>query len=281
MADTSLTSASLWLLSCAEEHFRKVHYQVVKRDGSRFAKSLRWQPEMWYPHNKQFTLLEPSESGVIPKIFEMRYADVLQSKETISVVSVVPREEVLANKNQYDVKRAKRLGFGVLAVDEDGLCDWFSKPVPLVQVIPEAEFSNYVKEYTPKMKRAAKAAYDEYNDSPDTGVTRITELVEGMINKAAKDALKLGIISKKEEKDSLANKVDHLQKANGLEPAKAALMGAASFIKKFRNPSHHYPTSQKAVFQRYKDCRYGMIQGLQLLGDLREGLQKTKCSGTL
>ena len=119
----------------------------------------------------------------------------------------------------------------------------------------------------------------DYRDSPVNGVKALSELLEGMIKKAGQDAVNKGKISSAASQAPAATLLDDLHRE--FPSARAAIGGARKYLNECRNPVHHWPTSKKASYLKYADCRHHFLEGLRTLQTFRKSMKNAGLSGIL
>ena len=110
----------------------------------------------------------------------------------------------------------------------------------------------------------------------------LSEIVEGMVLKAGKDAIRKKLLTSGQVKPGkTANTLDELSKLEELKQAVAAIGGVRSYVKDYRNQNHHFPKNKKLAYKRFKDCRHGFIQGLKTIQSFRTAMKSAGLSGII
>ena len=61
-----------------------------------------------------------------------------------------------------DMKRLQDHGFGLVTVDPNGLAHRIFSPIPLIQVIPQANFKQEIHGLPRKIRQRVSEAFDDY-----------------------------------------------------------------------------------------------------------------------
>jgi len=241
-------------------------------------KNLGWVPTLNCQVNNNLMLIEVSEK-VYPGIFRMRRAEMAEIEKPIAVYCVCPEEAYLAD--QKEANDLSRHGFGLFTVNSEGEVVKKFAAIPIAQHIPEADYNADVKGLPAKVKREVKSCFETYRGNSPAGVSSVSELVEGMVMKAARDAAKKGWITKADTKKPLAEILLKLKTVPQFKSAEIKLSGAGAFVSRYRNTAHHFPKSQRHAHRKYRDCRHGFLEGVRILQDLQSAFKSAGLAGSL
>lgn len=245
-------------------------------------RDLQWTPALWFTIHEQITVfVEPSESSVYPRIFELKRQDVVDFRRPITVYAVCPREILGPSGHQSEVKRLERDGFGLISVDSGGTAKREVPAIPLIQIIPKPEIDRELRGLPQKMRQRISEAFEDYCNKPVNGVRSLSEVVEGLVVQAGKDAVKQQYIQKADIGHGVAKTLDALFDSQQLKNARAQIGGVRSYINAYRNVSHHWPKNAKEGYQKYSDCRHGFLDGIKQIHRFRPALKKVGLSGNL
>ncbi|MYD86065.1 MAG: hypothetical protein F4Y14_07710 [Acidobacteria bacterium] len=241
---------------------------------------LEWAPALRFSLRGRINVfVEPSDDGPFPRVLAMRYADVSNYPEPIAVYSVCHAKAIASPKGQRDLNRLKQLGFGLVTVDPSGKPTVLFAGVPLVQVISEDEFKHQISGLPRGIRQRARECFDDYRSKPLNGVKSLSELLEGMIRKAGRDAVARLVITTGESKAPLAQLLDRLHEH--FTSARAAIGGARKYIKECRNPAHHWSPTKKGEYRKYRHCRHHFLEGLQTIQSFRQAMKNSGLSGNV
>ncbi|RPF72149.1 hypothetical protein [Aurantiacibacter spongiae] len=273
-----ITTATDFLTDAIKSYLQTNYANPPIKVGTEIDKNLRWVPTLNCAVNKHLMLIEVSEK-VYPAIFRMRHADMAEVQKPIAVYCVCPEEAYL--NDQKDANDLIRHGFGLFTVNAEGEVVKKSAAIPIVQHITDSDYNADVKGLTPKVRREVQSSFEVYKGDSPAGVASITELVEGMVMKAAKEAVRKGWMTKKDANSTLANVIIKMRSLAQFGKAEIKLSGAGAFVSRIRNAAHHYPKSQKQAHQKYRDCRHSFLDGIRVLKDLQEGFKAVGLTGSL
>ena len=241
---------------------------------------LEWVPALRFTlYSRLNVFVEPSDDGPYPRVLAMRYTDIIAYQKLITVYSVCHAKAIASPKGQRDVNRLKQLGCGLVTVDPSDRPTVLFPGVPLVQVIPEDEFKQQIKGLPRGIRQRARECFVDYSNKPSNGVKSLSELVEGMIQKAGQDAASKSVIPRSASTAPPANLLDSLH--TPLVSARAAIGGARNFIKECRNPAHHWASTRKASHKKYVSCRHYFLEGLRTIQSFRQAMKNNGLSGNI
>ena len=135
--------------------------------------------------------------------------------------------------------------FGLITVDGEGEVKRLFPAMPLVQVIPEAEYKELIRGLPKRIRQRISEAFEDYKNNPVKGTQTITELAEGMVMQASSDAVKKGLVSNAAVKGSVATQLDALAAVKALTSARAAVGGVREYMSVERNLNHHWQKARR------------------------------------
>ena len=279
---SELTPGMVALRDRAREFFATTYESPKMYVEEELSKRLAWRPALRFSIRQYINVfVEPSEVGPYPRILDLKYAEVLNYPEPIAVYAVCPHEAIASTEQRREMGRLQSHGFGLVTVDEEGEVRRLFPAMPLVQVIPEAEYRELLRGLPKKIRQRISEAFEDYKNNPVKGAQTITELTEGMVIQACADAVKKGIVSNGAVSGTVARKLDALAAAQGLFDARAAVGGIREYMSVDRNLNHHWPRSKKKAYQKYVNCRYTFVEGIKKIARFREAMKNAQLSGNL
>lgn len=273
-----ITSADEFLLEAVKAFLTRAYGSMPFKINSEIDSQLGWVPSLNCTTSSHVMAIEASEK-VYPLIFRLRRAEMAEVETPIAVYCVCPEEAYLSN--QRDAADLEKHGFGLFTVNSEGVATKKFAAIPIVQHITDSEYDSDVRRLPSKVKRMAKDSFDIYRGNSAAGVASISEVVEGLIMKAAKEACKRKWMSKSQSTGALAGVLVNMKGVSQFRNAEAALSGAQTFVSNYRNSSHHFPKNKKAAHRKYRDCRHGFLDGLRHLQTLSDTFKQVGLSGSL
>ena len=273
-----ITSANDFLRDAAKNYLNESYDKPPIKENEDIDSELGWVPTLNCPINNHIIVIEASEK-VYPLIFRMRRAEMAQVQIPMAVYCVCPEEAYL--QNQKDAQDLEKHGFGLFTVNDKGQAIKKFSAIPIAQHITENDYNADVKRLPPKIKRMAKESFEVYRGNSPSGVASLSEIVEGMIIKAAKESAKKSWMSNADASGSLASILIKMKDVATLKNANAALSSAQAFVSRYRNASHHFPPNKKKAHIKYRDCRHGFLDGLRHLQSLHDAIKAAGLSGSL
>lgn len=282
MTEISLTSGGEFLRDSAKQLFQNIYGNPKMRINEQLHRDLEWTPALRFVvHEHINVFVEPSESSLYPRIFELKSEEVRQFPQPISVYAVCPEDLLDQSGQRAHIKRLEANGFGLVTVDSEGLGNRLVAAVPLVQIISVAEVKQQLQGLSPKLKRRVSEAFEDYRAKPANGVRSLTEVVEGLIEQCRKEVLSAQILSSSQLGTSSANVLDALYNLGRFQNIRAQIGGVRSYISEYRNLSHHWPRSKGASYKKYSDCRHAFLDGLKQIERFRYAMKQVGFSGNL
>ncbi|MFT3976582.1 MAG: hypothetical protein QM688_05635 [Sphingomonas bacterium] len=273
-----ITSANAFLRDAVKSYLITTYDHPPIKLDEEIDPNLGWRPSLNSPINNHLMVIEASEK-VYPLIFRMRRAEMAEVQSPIAVYCVCPEEAYL--QNQKDAQDLEKHGFGLFTVNGEGQAIKKFAAIPIAQHITENDYAADVKRLPPKIRRMAKASFETYRGNSPAGVASLSEIVEGVILKAAKEAAKKGWMSTSEASSGLAAVVDKMKAKPQFNGANAALSSAQAFISRYRNASHHFPKNSKQAHLKYRDCRHGFLDGLRHIQALHDAMKAAGLTGSV
>jgi len=273
-----ISSATDFLRDAAKSYLNAHYDNPPMKQDEEVHSELGWRPTLHCSINNHVMVIEASEK-VYPGIFRMRRADMAEVQVPMAVYCVCPEEAYL--QDQREAQNLEKHGFGLFTVNSAGQATKKFAAIPIAQHITENDYNEDVKRLPATVKRMAKASFETYKGNSPSGVASLSEVVEGMVMKAAKDAWKKGWMTKAEATGALANVLLKMKAVSAFNNADAALSSAQAFVSRYRNASHHFPKNRKQAHVKYRDCRHGFLEGLRILQSMHDAMRATGLTGTL
>ena len=279
MPSGGLSSGDAFLTRAARKYFNELFQNPTVSSGE-VDPALNWTPSFHFKvHDHLAILVEVSESPY-PLILNIRRTDIIKVQMPIAVYCACPEEAYLAQ--QSDAKRLMNDGYGLLTVAADGSAQRRSGCIPLLQQITKEEFLADIKGLPGKFRTRLAESFERYNANAPSGLVDITEVMEGLVLKAGRDAVTQTWIDKKDAKPGApAKTLQAMQAAPQFQNVSAAIGAAQGYISMYRNISHHFPKDRKQAAKKYRDCRHGFLEGLKKIVFFRDALRGLGLSGGL
>ena len=282
MMAADLVSGSEFLRDAACKFF-KDRYQVLNiSTGTELHKDLGWMPSFRFVFQDHIhVFVELSEDSPYPRIVKIRHPDVLQFPEPIAVYCVCPEQVALDPANQKEIRDMEDHGYGLVVVTSEGDARRRFAAVPLTQVISKADYTAQLQGLSPRQKEKVASAYEDYNSKPSTGVTALTEIVEGLALQAGKEASKKNWITDAEAKGGTAVILKAMFESKQCQNARADIGGLLGYFSNYRHMNHHWPKNKKRAQQRYTECRVAFLEGINQIRRFRRSMKAIRLSGNL
>lgn len=258
------------------------HYGAASIEiGQPLARNLNWTPAAKFTNKGIHYFVEPSEEDCYPQILRLRYADLVNFPEPIAVFCVCPEEVYLAPAQQAEIGRLQDHGFGLIAVRQNATASLKSHPIPVIQVIGRGEFAENVRGLPKRIKQELTEAFELYRIKPHQGVASVSEILEGLVQQAGRDAVQKQLVTKRDLGGSVAKALDTLYDVKGLESSRPAVGGVRNFMNAYRNAAHHWPRNKKESYRKYRECKHGFLEGLKNVVRFRQAMKDVGFTGNL
>ena len=236
---------------------------------------LSWRPSIHFKAMHFLTIIvEVSPEKVYPEIFNMQLANILDINIPISIFCVCPEELYLSSNNQKEVKSLKAHGYGLLTVDNTKKTTKRFGCIPIIQHISEDEFKEEINLLPKKIKVELKDAFERYQERSDSGMQKITEIAEAIVLDAGKKSVRKSWISNNTVRGGASDILDEMLQKSQFQNATAPIGGMRSYIKDYRNPSHHAPKSRKEAIEKHRECKHGFCEGIKVIKRFRFAMKQ-------
>lgn len=275
-----LTSGAEFLQRATAEFIRDWKQSPKLRFDDQLKKGLEWRPSIIFSPDKVSKIaIELSDDKPYPLIFRMRRAELESLEEPVSIYCVCP-ESVFAD-GQKEANELRDHGFGLITIDENGRGRCVHSCIPFMNRILESDFKQEVKGLPLTFRRRCHQAYDTYRVDPVRGLSSLGEMVEGMINRAAREAIKkqICVVGEVGPNKTAANKLDGFLQSDKMIAARAALGSVRGFMRDARNVANHPQNTQKKYAERLRKSRVYFLSGIRIIDTFRTDLKKVNLTG--
>ena len=282
MEQVGLTSGEQFLRDAARAYFEDRYERPNMHLNIRLHKDLAWTPALRFTIQGHVNVfVEPSDIGPYPQIFALRSSNVRRFPQPIAIYSVCPEGMTSRPEQRRDMKRLEADGFGLIIVDADGHAKLEFPTIPLIQIISSAEFKNEIRGLPKIVRQRVSETYEDYCGKPVNGVKSITEVIEGLVQQAGNEFVKRGFLPRNRLGNGVAGVLDALHDDARCNNVRAELGGVRNYIRRYRNPSHHWPRGKKKAYEKYADCRHGFLEGIKQIQQFRLAMKGVGLSGNL
>lgn len=280
MTENNLTSGANSLADAARKYFSTLYQSPPMDFNIEVDKSLNWKPTLTVRVSKHKTILVEASETPYPRILSMRRAEIMRLNTLISIYCICPEKAYLGD--QQEAKRLTLDGFGLLTVDASGAVHKRSDCIPLIQQIADSEFNSEVKGLPKAIRIRLSESFDRYKHDPLGGLADISEVLEALILKAGRDAIKKGWLTAADVKPGYSAKtLATMQGKTNFQNAAAVIGAAQGYINLYRNLAHHAPKDKKQATKKYTDCRHGFLDGLKKIPVFSNSMKSLGLSGKL
>lgn len=274
MSWSGLTHGETVLAKSAIEYFQTRFEPAEIKRFEEVDPKLGWRPSLHFQRNNHMTIVaEVSEETPYPEIFRIRRAEIVDVQRPMSVYAVCAEAVCLRADKQVDIKSLQDHGFGLLSVSDNGDVTVRFHCIPLIQHIPEAELVEEMRELTPKIRAEIRDCYERYKNDARSGLEGITQLVEALVNCAAKRVVKRNWTTNTQLGTTTSSILDKLNTLEECKAARGAIGGVRGYMAEYRNIAHHAPRSKKQAHKKYRDCHNGFREGIRKVRSFRKAFK--------
>lgn len=282
MATIDLTPGLATLRDAARGFFERHYGNPVMYEEKELHQDLEWTPSLRFVlYNHINVFVEPSETGPYPRILKLKHPEVLDFPQPIEIYAVCPEDAITSSFQQAERRHLQAHGHGLITVNHAGEASRVFSATPLVQVIRRSEFTELTKRLPLRIRRRVSEAFEDYESRPVNGVKCLSEIIEGLVQKAGSDAVKRGYIAKRELGNNIAKTLDALHGINQCNSIRPQIGGVRSYVSVYRNLSHHWPRNKAKSYEKFTDCRHAFLDGIKQVTRFRDGVKNVGFSGNL
>lgn len=268
-------------LTAATKKYIASHYQnPVIKVSAEVSPKLGYIPALQFKINSHLVALIEVSDTPYPAILDLRRVEIEDLQIPICVYCACPEEAYIAR--QDDVKRLIKHGFGLLTVSADGTVQPRATGIPLIQRIARELFQEEIKTLPLIIRRRLVEAYDKYVNSAPAGVADVSEVVEGLILTAGREAVKKNWLSSADVRPGRpADTLSAMQNLPRFNNASSAIGSVKGYMSEVRNNSHHFPKNPANAAKKYRECRHSFLEGLKRAVSFHGAMKNAGLSGSL
>jgi len=257
-----------YLIASTINHL-KITYALTDKNifiNQPITRELEWRPSFYIKKNRFSIIAFEVSEHPLPTILKIRYADIQKLHVPITIVSVCHDDNTISTEQKKEIKELRELGFGLITVNSNGDIEKVNEGIPLIQYISESEFADESKDLPKAIRQRLRDCYESYTSNPMAGLNEITELTELIVNNVVKQMIRKGWLANNVESQSLNYKLTEMvRNCTQCNNARASIGSLMGYISKYRNASHHAPTTQKELYNKIFNCQHGFRDGIRQL----------------
>jgi hypothetical protein len=252
-------------LKFCKEHYGTKGLKLAQEIDSKIS----WRPN--FHLRKGVIILAVEVSEVLDStIFKIVSSEILNFTRPVALYLACPLRMFQTDVDGVKVKELRKLGVGIITINDRGNAVLQVACVPLAQHISEETLTHRIRELPQRLKVAFRDAHDTFSVDPGQGLQKAGQIVEALVDCMAAGAVKKGTVTATAISGGAADKIDGLW--SPLKPHRASLGGARSFLKTYRNIASHPASSAKEAMTKINGCRDGFFQAISLARDLSRGI---------
>ncbi len=227
--------------------------------------SISWRPTLHFEASEFSLIAADVKVTPFPESLMLTKTKIANAHLPITLYSICAEVAYLTRDGLKEANELKAHGLGLFTVNAEGIATKQFSGIPIINHIPLAEFDSHLVGIPKGIASRIKDAFDSYNNTPTTGVTAISEILEGLVFDAIKGAVKKGWMTNASAKKLLAPALDDMAKTAEFKDSAAAIGGARGFVKIHRNAANHNPRTRKDAYNRFVKCKQAFFAGIQAI----------------
>ena len=236
--------------------------------------AIGWRPTFYLKPNKALIVAVEVSDVIYPELLKIAAHDIEQFDFPISIYEACALDIYQKDPNMTRANMLRHHGFGCITVDGNGssIIQW--RAPPIAQHIAPSKFDAAIKQLNLRLKVSFKQAYATYQTNVGQGLQEAGQVVEAMIDSIVVQAIAANVVPAGTAGKSTADKIDDLYPTTAFKPHRAALGGARSFAREYRNVASHPARTPREAAEKLRKCKAGFLEALRIAGELREAMQK-------
>ena len=233
-----------------------------------------WRPTFYLKPNKALIVAVEVSDVVFPELLKIAAHDIEQFDFPISIYEACALDIYQKDPNMARANMLRQNGFGCITVDGNGsaIIQW--RAPPIAQHIGPSRFDAAVKQMNGRLRVSFRQAYATYQTNVGQGLQEAGQVVEAVIDSIVAQAIAASVVPPNTAGKSTADKIDDLYSTPTFKHYRAALGGARSFAREYRNVASHPAKTPHQAADKLRKCRAGFLEALRIASELREAMQR-------
>jgi hypothetical protein len=233
-----------------------------------------WLEADLFPETRVLIVAVEVGDILFPEVLKIAAYDIERFDFPISIyqacaLDIYQRDPDLARANML-----RRHGFGIITVDGNGGAIIQCRAEPIAQHIPPERFDAAIRTMTQRLKIRFRDAYATYQTNVGQGLQEAGQVVEAVIDTIVAQAIAAKVIPANTAGRNTAEKIDDLSPTPTFRNHRAALGGARSFARAYRNIASHPAATPQQAAQKLRQCKAGFLEALRIATELRSSMQQ-------
>jgi len=236
--------------------------------------AIGWKPTFYFRPNRALIAAVEVNDVIYPEILKIAAHDVEHFDAPISIYQACSLDIYQNDARLAKVKLLRSHGFGLITVDDGGDAIIQFRAPPLAQHISPERLDAGLAALNARLKVKFRSAYSTYQTNIVQGLQEAAQIIEALVICIAQQAETSGRISTGTSRGDAADIIDVLYANAAFRNFRAALGGARSFLREYRNPPSHPARTPKDEADKIRTCKTGLFEALRMAGELRSVIQK-------
>jgi hypothetical protein len=230
---------------------------------------IAWQPTFHLKPSRTLIVAVEVADVIFPEILKIAARDIERYNTPISVYQACSLDVFQNDTRLSRVNSLRQNGFGIITVDDSGMAVIQSHAEPLGQHIHQETFDEELRTLPLPLKVKFRAAYATYQANVGQGLQEAGQIVEALIHCIAAQAESAGVVPVGTSAKRTADVIDDLYPTGAFHNYRAALGGARSFARTYRNIASHPATTASQAAEKFRRCKTGFLEALRIATELR------------
>ncbi len=236
--------------------------------------TIGWRPTFFLKPNKVLiTAIEVSDI-LFPELLKIAAHDIEHYNHPVSIYQACALDIYQKDPNLARANMLRQHGFGIITVDANGNSAIQFTAQPITQHIPPGQFENAIRPLTQRLRVSFRAAFTTYQTNIGQGLQEAGQIVEALINSIVAQAVNANVVPPNTAGKGTADKIDDLYPTPTFRNHRAALGGARSFVRTYRNIASHPAATPQQAAERIRRCKAGFLDALRNAAELKTAMHQ-------
>jgi hypothetical protein len=236
--------------------------------------AIGWTPTFYLKPNRASIAAIEVNDVIFPEILKIAAHDIEHYDVPIAIYQACSLDVFQGDARLAKVNSLRAHGFGLITVDDSRDTIIQFRAPPLAQHISPERLNAELTGFSSRLKVKFRGAYSTYQTNIVQGLQEAAQIIEALVNCLASQAEAAGKIPAGTSRRDAADIIDTLYATPMFNNYRAALGGARSFFRAYRNPPSHPARTPKEVVEKIRKCKTGLIEAIRMAGELRSLIQK-------
>jgi hypothetical protein len=233
-----------------------------------------WKPTFYLRPNRALIVAVEVSDVIFPEILKIAAHDIEHYDVPMAIYQACALDIYQKDARLAKVNLLRSHGFGLITVDDSGDAIIQFRAAPYAQHISPERFDVALASLNSRLKVKFRGSYTTYQTNIVQGLQEAAQIIEALVNCIATQAEAAGRVAAGTSRRDAADIIDILYNTPTFHNYRAALGGARSFFREYRNPPSHPARTPKEAADKIRKCKAGLFEALRMAGELRLIIQR-------